>query len=82
MGYHGPMAEILSEFPPRVLLSAHPFNEWADGRVRSLAAGVDYQGSTRGMIKQLRRAAAARAMSVRTHKTEAGLTIQFVPKLQ
>jgi hypothetical protein len=76
------MAKIVDAIPARVdnngRHEAHPWDEWLDGQVRELVAGEDFAGTPRNMARSIRRAAAARGVTVttrteRTHDVSGGV---------
>lgn len=75
------MAEILEAFThPKstsIYVTGHPFDEWADGRVRRLTRGADFECSPLSMQRQLRRYAAANGVAVSIRRAERSLEVQF-----
>lgn len=60
------MAEILDQFPFRSQRSSQPWDQWLDGRIWKLTAGVDFTGALSTFRTRLFTIGKNRGLSVQT----------------
>ncbi len=73
------MATIVSEFP-KPFRGRYPWKEWADGRIRKLVQGVDFNISTAAMRQAVLTHAHKHGMSSHTQADGKCVWIQLLPR--
>jgi hypothetical protein len=77
------MAEILDRFPTAGGAAIYPWEEWLDGQIRKLRAGVDFKSKpttfrSNAQLQASKRGGRARIRHLASENPEA-IVLQFIP---